>query len=789
MDKDEFNPQWPQRPESDVADQSTRPSPRLDPPVGRNNNASSGWTSTPTQSNLADRSRYPESDSAKSTRALPIVDGGSRFARTGTESQAGRVAQPVQRPTPAPAAPVQPPAARPTVAPQQPQPQPRPTPRIDNNQPAAPANNQQRQYGQGAPQRQTPAPQYAPAPHTRVDPSKSFLSVEIEGEKKRRFGAWILWILGGIILVALIGGTAFALAWQGQYSGKIYAGVNALGIDLGGKTPAEAEKLLNDKIKAFSSEPVLLDWNGKEWKPSLDDLGVSIGVDDTLDNAFKVGRDADFFGSIADQWTASQAGWQVNLTVQLSEPTLQTYLDGIASTEINQDLFEGDIRLNGNAIESLPGKEGRTLDTYKTIGMIRGLLAKLEPNQKIDLPVIVVQPAVTAAEVADVEKQLAIRISQPITAKTLDKEFTLDQAAIIRFTTIERSPDRTAAKHITLGWIDRELDTLADTWVTQANRPVRDARFAWQNGAVAVLTESINGFETDKATVIKAIKEHADSADARTFDLPGKTLEPTISSKDLPSLGITDLMGTGTSTFKGSSQERATNIKVAANLLNGAVVPPGGTFSFLKTMGGIDEAHGFVEGYVIAAERTTRGVGGGVCQVSTTMFRSAFFAGMDITERNEHSYRVSWYEANGEPVGFDAAVFDPGVDMQFINNSPHYILVEAIAGTDLLTVNIYGTKQASEVKLEGPVITDRKPAPPDVYEVDARLAPGTKKQVETAHSGLTTDITRRIITPGQPDKLDEFKSTYQPWPNMFIVASASQIPHGAVNASAAGVNP
>ncbi|MEO5951893.1 MAG: peptidoglycan binding domain-containing protein, partial [Chloroflexia bacterium] len=339
MDKDELNPQWPQRPEGEAAEQSTRPSPRLDPSVERSSNSSSGWTSTPTQSNLADRSRYPESDDAKSTRALPLVDRGSRFSRTGTESQGGRVAQPVQRPTPAPA--VQPSATRSTDTPQQPQPQPRPTPRVDNSQPAsrpsAPPNNQQKLYGQGVQQRQTPAPQYAPAPHTRVDPSKSFLSVDIEGEKKRRFGAWILWILGGIILVALIGGTAFALAWQGQYSGKIYAGVNALGIDLGGKTPAEAEKLLNDRVKAFSSEPVLLDWNGKEWKPSLDDLGVSIGIDDTLDDAFKVGRDADFFGSIADQWTASQTGWQVGLTVQLSEPTLQTYLDGIAATEINQD--------------------------------------------------------------------------------------------------------------------------------------------------------------------------------------------------------------------------------------------------------------------------------------------------------------------------------------------------------------------------------------------------------------------------------------------------------------------
>jgi vancomycin resistance protein YoaR len=196
-------------------------------------------------------------------------------------------------------------------------------------------------------------------------------------------------------------------------------------------------------------------------------------------------------------------------------------------------------------------------------------------------------------------------------------------------------------------------------------------------------------------------------------------------------------------------------------------------------MGGIDEAHGFVEGYVIAAERTQRGVGGGVCQVSTTMFRAAFWSGMEIAERNEHAYRVGWYEANGEPVGFDAAVFDPGVDLKFVNNSPHYILVEAVAGADLLTVNIYGTKLSGEVKLEGPVITGRKPAPPDVYEVDPRLPPDTKKQVETAHSGLTTTITRRIVTPGQPDKVDEFTSTYQPWPNWFIVASESQIPGGA----------
>src|SRR5207253_8680408 len=136
-------------------------------------------------------------------------------------------------------------------------------------------------------------------------------------------------------------------------------------------------------------------------------------------------------------------------------------------------------------------------------------------------------------------------------------------------------------------------------------------------------------------------------------------------------------------------------------------------------------------GYVIAAERTQRGVGGGVCQVETTTFRAAFWSGVKITERNQHSYRVGWYEANGEPVGFDAAVFDPGVDLKFVNDTGHYILVEAKVGADTLTINFYGTKVAAQVKLEGPAISNKTAPPPDVYEVDTRLPAGTKKQVET----------------------------------------------------------
>jgi vancomycin resistance protein YoaR len=563
----------------------------------------------------------------------------------------------------------------------------------------------------------------------------------------------MLWLLGGILAIAIIGIVAFALAWQGQYAGKMYPGVMVLDTDMSGKTQEEARKLLDDKVQGFLAQPVTFAWRGKEWRPSADQIGLKIDTSATVNEAFNVGRSGDMATNISQQWLAAGSGYMVPLTIEFDETALDKYLNSIATTEINQELFEGDVRLNGTEVQAIPGKEGRALRVYDTILNMREHVSKLE-SSKIDLPVEITQPAVSAQEVMQIEGLLNIRISSPITATVPGNTLTLtlDRQAIVRFTTIERNPDRSAPRHIELGWKDNELKILADRWAEQANRQPQNARFAWNNGSVSVLSESVDGFEIDSTAIITSIKEHSGTSDKRAYELPGKVIPATVSSKDVNSLGIKERIGTGTSTFQGSSPERATNIRVAADLLNGAVVPPGGTFSFLQAMGGIDEAHGFVEGYVIAAERTQKGVGGGVCQVSTTAFRAAFWSGVEITERNQHSYRVGWYEAGGEPVGFDAAVFDPGVDLKFVNNTPGYLLIQSEVSPDTLTVSFYGTRMPGEVKLEGPAISNRVPPPPDVYEVDPRLPPGSKKQVETARAGLTTVITRRIVVPGQPDK-------------------------------------
>src|SRR5205814_5156492 len=191
--------------------------------------------------------------------------------------------------------------------------------------------------------------------------------------------------------IALIGAVAFSLAWQGQYAGKMYVGVTALDTDLGGKTPDAAKKLLSEKVDAFISQPVTLTWGDKQWQPSAEQLGIKVDVDSTVDEAYRVGRGTDPLGNVVQQWNAAQAGYVVPVSVQISEPTLKSYLDGLAQSDIDQRLNDGDVRLNGTDVVALPGKEGRTLRVYDAIAQIRQAAAKLEPTA-IKLPVDIVQP-------------------------------------------------------------------------------------------------------------------------------------------------------------------------------------------------------------------------------------------------------------------------------------------------------------------------------------------------------------------------------------------------------------
>jgi vancomycin resistance protein YoaR len=211
---------------------------------------------------------------------------------------------------------------------------------------------------------------------------------------------------------------------------------------------------------------------------------------------------------------------------------------------------------------------------------------------------------------------------------------------------------------------------------------------------------------------------------AKDLTLDTITLKPEVTSTDLDKYGIKELLGEGTSNFRGSPKNRIHNIGVGAKKFNGVLIKPGEEFSFIKTLGPVDESTGYLPELVIKVDKTIPEYGGGMCQVSTTCFRAALNAGLKITARTNHAYPVQYYN----PQGLDATVYIPKPDLMFVNDTSAYILIQTrIEGTQLF-FDFFGTSDGRQTKIIGPFVTERGEAgamktivTQEVYEANGNL--------------------------------------------------------------------
>jgi vancomycin resistance protein YoaR len=209
-------------------------------------------------------------------------------------------------------------------------------------------------------------------------------------------------------------------------------------------------------------------------------------------------------------------------------------------------------------------------------------------------------------------------------------------------------------------------------------------------------------------------------------------------------------------------------------------VPPGGTFSFNEHLGDVSLETGFAEALIIYGGRTIRGVGGGVCQVSTTVFRAAFFGGYPIVERYAHAYRVSYYERGDtwRGPGLDATVYAPLVDFKFTNDTAYWLLMEVDVNpaAGRITWRFWSTSDGRQTTVEAPVVKDVVPAPEPLYEENAELAAGEIKQVDWAAEGAYTSVARVITRDGAPINTGEapIATQYQPWRAVFEYGPGTQ---------------
>jgi len=325
---------------------------------------------------------------------------------------------------------------------------------------------------------------------------------------------------------------------------------------------------------------------------------------------------------------------------------------------------------------------------------------------------------------------------------------------------------------------EEKVDKLIEDISVSVNQPTVDATLEVSGNKVTRFIPAQDGQVLDAAVLKKLLLdkisiESISQDKVISIDLPVKVTKAKIANQEVNNLGIVELLGTGVSYFAGSIANRIHNIVLGASLINGTIVAPGEVFSFNALVGPVSAEQGFKQAYVIQKGRTVLDDGGGICQVSTTVFRAALNSGLPIVKRTAHAYRVSYYEQRGFKPGFDATIFSPSVDLQFKNDTSRHILVQAKVdkANARLQVDIYGTSDGRRVEISEPVVSNVTPPPEPKYEEDATLAKGTVKQVDFAAHGATSIFTRKVYRGSELIINDTIRSNFRPWQAVYLVGT------------------
>ena len=305
-----------------------------------------------------------------------------------------------------------------------------------------------------------------------------------------------------------------------------------------------------------------------------------------------------------------------------------------------------------------------------------------------------------------------------------------------------------------------------------------DAKFVFQNNKVTTFQPSTDGQGVNLEKLQTKITDYIPYILAKQknqnikIEIPVQIIKPKVTTNSANNLGIKELIGSGTSLFQDSIPSRIYNIELAASRINGTIVAPDQVFSFDQTLGDVSAFTGYKQAYVIQNGHTILGDGGGVCQVSTTLFRAILNSGLPVVERHAHAYRVGYYEEDSPP-GFDATIYVPTVDLKFKNDTKHSILIQAIVDPNnlRLTFNFYGTSDGRQVKITTPTITNQIPAPAPQYTNDPALPKGTVQQIDFAANGATVSFTRTVTRDNKVILQDTYTSVYQPWQAQYLVGT------------------
>ncbi len=561
-------------------------------------------------------------------------------------------------------------------------------------------------------------------------------------------------------LVAAAAGSAVVLLLGLAFAGSpetLPEGARIAGTEVGGLTAAKATQLLEERAQSVYYEPVVFTAGATRWRISPRRLEVKVNWAAAVEAARERGEG---FGPVRGlrRLGVRFFGTDVTPPTSVYEPALEYYLRRMANG-LNEPPRPAAVRLRGLRPVIVPARRGTTLHRDAADDVLVRALAGFARRRPVALPVRVDQPTVTAAALGPALAQARTAVSGPVQLTLGKTRWLLPRWRVARLLDLPSAGVRTLA----IGGPAAEsyfarLRRRTDRKPTDASFDVRG------NGTVGVVAH-VPGRALDVEATSRALLQAAISPVTRTAAATVTAVVPEITTARAEAMGIKRVVA-GYETIYGGDSNRRHNVRLVAQLLDGALIAPGKTFSFNETTGERTPEKGFLEAPVIINGELQTGLGGGVCQVSTTVFNAAYEAGLPIVERTNHSLYIGHY-----PQGRDATVNYPDLDLRFVNNTGHWLLLRTFVGSSSLVVNLYGTPTGRRVETVTAPLVVTGGARLERLK-DPALVKGEVVVEDYGEPSRATSVTRRVYSPGG-ELLSEatWSSSYRSEPKVIHVGT------------------
>lgn len=531
--------------------------------------------------------------------------------------------------------------------------------------------------------------------------------------------------------------------------GRIHPGVYIGDLDVGGMTVGDAADAIDELVAARTAEPVTVTAEGASWEVTAADLGFAVDAEALAGDAYACGRGA-FGDAVLERLDAFLRGVTVPLTVGCDEEAMAALITDI-NTVVASAPVDAAVVVDGTSVTRTGPVDGYGLDETSAREAI--LLAFLSESHALQLELVDVSPAIDLAGTQTAYDTALAMVSGPVTLYYDDKTWDVPAETIggwIAFRAVDTSGTALLEAYISA----EEVSATVLPMVAEVGRPAKDASFSVSNGAVTIVPGE-SGLAADAADLATRLMTVLSASGERRAELTMQAVDPAVTTEDAKGMGIVERLGTFTTEYASSNKPRVHNIHLLADALDGTLIAPGGTFSFNGTIGERTAAKGYqVAGAIVNGELVPQ-LGGGICQVGTTIFNAVFFSGLPVTERRNHSLYISHY-----PTGRDATVSWGGPDFKFQNDTENYVLIATSYTNSSVTVSIYGTNPGYTVAYDTGAWTNI--VAPTVKEIeDPTLPVGVEVVESVGQSGRTIIVTRHVMLNGTEIRTETFKSVYR----------------------------